>query len=120
MNRGWADRDVWSMDSYAAKLIAEMSRALRNSPTAGYPCRCASVSPALQIHAHGTSEDHDCLQRWNGALDSIASGLEEYASREGVRDGETHDQWRQRQEDAVEAGRGALRMMADELPDMWD
>jgi len=56
--RGWADRDVWSLDSYLAKLIGSSIASLRN-------------------HGHGYPSDIT-LEQWDDVLTRISEPLLAY------------------------------------------
>lgn len=94
--RGWADPDTWSLDGYLARLIGESIEHLRR-------------------YGHGfpngmTSEE------WDELLGHISGPLLAYEGHWEHVDGETPAEWQDRQEGYMGAAEGSLSLLADVLP----
>jgi hypothetical protein len=97
--RGWADRDVWSLDDYLAGLIGEAVEQLRR-------------------YGHGfpngmTSEE------WDATLGRISRPLLAYRQHWNWREGDPPGEWLRRQEVFMASAESALHQLADVLPCLY-
>lgn len=116
---GWARPDLWSMDDYICQLLGEMTAELKRV-SHGYPCNCEHAPGPDGIYR--APDTCTCLQDYNDALDRISGPLLAYKSHwEWERlDGETYEQHREREDKIISDAQDALRLMADQLPSLWD
>ena len=102
--RGWADCDVWNLDSYLFHILAETLPRLRDSRS-GSPCDC---KPPIS--------DHTCHDRWTAELTGAAQLFERLSE---------HEYWRiELLEKAVEAEEKdfaeAMAWLAKRMRNLWD
>jgi hypothetical protein len=102
--RGWSDADVWSLDSYLARVIAGSCRRLRDT-TIGYPTEIYDRSGKA---VDGTPE------LWRSTMARIIDGMELVA----VEDEEDipEDHW----ESHKKRKRDALLLLAYNFGSLWD
>lgn len=115
--RGWARRDLWSMDGYICELLGGMIAEMRKEAHS-HPC-----NPDGKYASCGSMPDGGpcgCEHDWNDTLDTIAEPLLAYKTRWDYLPRETTDQHVKREEKVVANAQAALRKIADVLPSLWD
>ena len=106
--RGWADGDVWSLDYYLARVIAESVEYLRRT-NHGNPC--LGTPPR-------DCENCDCSERYDSALWTISKGFQAYWDSEKL---SWQGDWGKQKEAAMEAAlRESLRLLAEHFRSLWD
>lgn len=90
MTRGWADSDVWSLDSYLAPLIRDALKELQKDKH-GIPsqfCGEFVMNPDTKIWGH-TRNDDEARAEWDSVLDKMIQGFDAVA----LQDDCTHENW---------------------------
>lgn len=71
--RGWADRDVWGLDGYLARVISE-SVAYLEKTTIGYPTPKAEWPWPDEVGEQANREWHETLRAISGGFGSVSEG----------------------------------------------
>jgi hypothetical protein len=115
--RGWADRDMWSLDGYLCRVAGETVARLRDTGH-GYPCSCVHTPGDDGIYRAPAS--CTCAADYQAALTAIAGPLLAYDTHWEFRDDETWQDHAAREKQIMDAAAGAFRLLADHLPSLWD
>ncbi len=93
--RGWADCDVWNLDTYLVRVVSESLVALGDT-THGYPARLDDLST------------EDKSQLWLDTLTDIASAFIEYIVAA------------ENYEPVAYITKARMHLLIDNLEDLWD
>lgn len=104
--RGWADCDVWSLDSYLERVLAGSLRQLRD------------VSLTWPGPIPGGDTRFESPEQWQAFLTRIAEALSKDQFR--LVEGETIEQQIARETAEYEAKQQAIRDLADWWGSLWD
>ena len=75
LTRGWDDRAVWDMDYYISDLIVQLTKKLKDEGV-GFPSSMIEGDPMGELTKEEEKKYHE---KWQGVLDSIIEGFEEYS-----------------------------------------
>jgi hypothetical protein len=112
--RGWAARDLWSMDDYICQLLGEMTAEMKRIAH-GHPCQGLAVCGGMP-----DQPPCSCEQDWNDTLDKISKPLLAYRSHWDWPDGQSVDEHRENEKAKISEAQDAIRLMADHLRSLWD
>ena len=126
-SRGWADRDVWSVDQYLARIIPEMLERLKS--------RKNSIPPILHdlqgnVIYEMTSETSDetfenARRLWNHRLDEIIEAFRVYQTADewGYEPGLSNEEVTQRitaHTAKMEANKKKMHLLIQDFDSLWD
>jgi hypothetical protein len=112
--RGWAPPDLWSMGDYICDLLGQMTAEMTRIAH-GHPCQGLTVCGGMP-----DAPPCSCEQDWDDTLDKISGPLLAYRLRWDWPDSQSRDEHWDNEKKAVAEAQGALRLLADHLPSMWD
>lgn len=111
--RGWAPRDVWSLDDYLCRVIgAEFAHV-------------AGLVGDTVLEIDRTNHGHPCAMtagEWRDILLNISGPLRRYKDHwdKAYEDGKTYEERTAAAQQIIDEAADAFRLLADHLPSLWD
>jgi hypothetical protein len=78
MRRGWDDRAIWSIDMHLAELIPQLMRRLKVKDVGIPASMFEECDWDEEKHEYKEGKFEQAIAKWEGILDEIAEGFEEY------------------------------------------
>ena len=112
--KGWAPRDIWSLDHYLTRVIGD-----EFAWAAGL---IGDTVLELDRTSHSYPSDGMTPGQWRDILLNISVPLRAYKHlwEESTREDRTYKENRAAEEKIINDAADAFRLMADHLPSLWD
>ena len=119
MTRGWANCDVWSMDSYLARVIPEMLEHLKKNHN-GLPGFLFDIKTKDEGPPDVTPLDEIAEARWMALLDEMIAGFKAHDELHGLNVGDDVEAYRKKQ-DEIEVKRiKGMSLFVEHFHSLWD
>lgn len=119
MTRGWADSDVWSMDSYLSRVVPEMLEYLKKNHN-GLPGFLFDIKINEQGPPDITPIDEIAEARWMVLLDEMIAGFKAHDELHELSVGDDVEAFKKKQ-DEIEAKRiKGMSLFVEHFHSLWD